>query len=374
MLHAMDQFIVSVSSLLLILISSAFFFQWFNPVKPNSQSIYHLFSLILFSMVASIWILLKAIDLHGFSIDLSILFLMVSLYYGGQQVGLIALVSLQVCQGLFVYKTTDIWHAMSYVVTYGVVFYVIVLLKKRMITQSISFFVLLAASLLISLPLIYFIESTSHSKETNTLQFILIHFGSGILIHASLETIRAQYARYHQACQEADVDGLTGLYNRRKLEESVRQLLKTETTFSILMLDVDHFKRINDVYGHDQGDAILRQISELLRTHCPDSVIVGRYGGEEFIMICPNLQLSRSYDLAEVVRAASSIYNYQIKDEHPAQITVSIGVAYHESFHSKKESLQDIVQDADQALYEAKRRGRNRVWYHSMIQIEKNEE
>lgn len=373
MLHAMDQFIVSVSSLLLILISSAFFFQWFNPVKPNSQSIIHLVSLILFSIAASIWVLLKAIDLHGFSIDLSILFLMVSLYYGGYQVGLITLVSLQVCQGLFVYQSTGIWHAMSYVLTYGVVFYVIILLKKRMITQSISFFVLLAASLLISLPLIYFIESTSHMKETNTLQFILFHFGSGILIHASLETIRAQYARYHQACQEAGIDGLTGLYNRRKLEGSVRHLLKTETPFSILMLDVDHFKHINDIYGHDQGDAILHQISELLRTHCPDSVIVGRYGGEEFIMICPNLQLSRSYDLAEVVRAASAIYNYQIKDEHPVQITVSIGVAYHESFDSKKESLQDIVQDADRALYEAKRRGRNRVWYHPMIQIEKNE-
>jgi len=374
MLHAMDQFIVSVSSLLLILISSAFFFQWFNPVKSNSQSIYHLFSLIFFSIVASIWILLKAIDLHGFSIDLSILFLMVSLYYGGYQVGLVTLLSLQLCQGLFVYQTTDFWHAMSYVLTYGVVFYVIILLKKSMITQSISFFVLLAASLLISLPLIYFIESTSHMKETNTLQFILIHFGSGILIHVSLETIRAQYARYHQACQEADVDGLTGLYNRRKLEESVRQLLKTETTFSILMLDVDHFKRINDVYGHDQGDAILRQISGLIQNHCPDSVIVARYGGEEFIIICPNIQLPRSYDLAEVIRSASAIYDYQIKNEHSVQITVSIGVAYHEQSHNKKESLQDVVQDADRALYEAKRRGRNRVWFKPMMQIEKNEE
>ncbi len=341
--------------------------------QAELSSIIHLVSLILFSNAASIWILLKAIDLHGFSIDLSILFLMVSLYYGGHQVGLITLVSLQLCQGLFVYQTTDIWHAMSYVVTYGVVFYVIILLKKRMITQSISFFVLLAASLLISLPLIYFIESTSHMKETNTLQFILIHFGAGILIHASLETIRAQYARYHQACQEAGIDGLTGLYNRRKLEESVRQLLKTETPFSILMLDVDHFKRINDVYGHDQGDAILRQISRLLQNHCPDSVIVGRYGGEEFIMVCPNLQLFRSYDLAEVIRATSSIYDYQIKNEHPIQITVSIGLAFHEQSHNKKENLQDIVQDADRALYEAKRRGRNLVWYKPMTQVEKNE-
>jgi len=140
------------------------------------------------------------------------------------------------------------------------------------------------------------------------------------------------------------------------------------------MLDVDHFKRINDVYGHDQGDAILRQISGLIQNHCPDSVIVARYGGEEFIIICPNIQLPRSYDLAEVIRSASAIYDYQIKNEHSVQITVSIGVAYHEQSHNKKESLQDVVQDADRALYEAKRRGRNRVWFKPMMQIEKNEE
>ncbi|MCY1691365.1 GGDEF domain-containing protein [Exiguobacterium sp. SL14] len=330
MLHAMDQFIVSVSSLLLILISSAFFFHWFGSSKRIAHSMRHLFLLVCFTMAASVWLLLKTIDIEEFPIHLTFLFLMTSLYYGGYQVGLITLFCLQFSQGIYLFQTTDIWHVLGYILTYGLIFYGIVFLKKRMIAQSISFFVLLATSLLIPLPLIYFMESTSHLNETNALRFILINFVAGSLIHVCLEMIRAQYARYHQACQDAGIDTLTGLYNRRKLEESIRDLVKTRNPFSILMLDVDHFKRINDTHGHSQGDAILRQISRLLSEQCPAPIIIGRYGGEEFIIICPDTPMSTSCTLAERVRVASEHHDYQVEGTRLVGITVSIGVAYHE--------------------------------------------
>lgn len=375
MLHAIDQFIVSVSSLLLILISSAFFFHWFDSDKRNTQDMRHLILLSSFTMAASAWLLLKTIDIEGFPIHLTFLFLMTSLYYGGYQVGLITLLCLQFCQGIYLFQTTDIRHVLGYILTYGLIFYGIVFLKKRMIAQSISFFVLLATTLLLSLPLMYFMESTSYLNETNALHFILVNFVAGTLLHVCLETICSQYARYHQACQDAGIDILTGLYNRRKLEESLQHLMKTRASFSILMLDVDHFKRINDVYGHDQGDAILRQISGLIRKHCPDPFIVGRYGGEEFIIICPDAEMTISYNLAELVREASAIHDYQITGEQSVRVTVSIGVAYHTqvSIESTGKSLLDIMQGADQALYEAKRRGRNRVWHQPVTHDKKDE-
>lgn len=156
-------------------------------------------------------------------------------------------------------------------------------------------------------------------------------------------------------------DPLTQLPNRRHGKD----FLASEWVFarannlplSCLMLDIDHFKQINDQYGHDGGDALLRQLAGVLQRCARSNDLVYRYGGEEFQLICPNTELPAALRIAERVRR--SVEKEQFAHEgQPIPATVSIGVATIKPEHADSEAL---VQDADRALYRAKNGGRNRV-------------
>ena len=161
------------------------------------------------------------------------------------------------------------------------------------------------------------------------------------------------------------VDELTGLYNRRHFESSVQQLWQRAsfggTPMAILMIDVDHFKKFNDHYGHPAGDACLRQVCHVLKqTLNGQGVIVARYGGEEFIAAIPNLDEAASLNLAEQVRA--SVERCQIAHDRSATssvVTVSLGLAWCQARPGMK--VEHLLALADSALYDAKHQGRNRV-------------
>ena len=148
-------------------------------------------------------------------------------------------------------------------------------------------------------------------------------------------------------------DPLTGLANRRfleiQLEKNFSLARRYGERFALIMLDVDHFKRYNDTYGHPQGDRLLVQLAELLRREVRRSDYVFRYGGEEFLVILPETSLATATEVAERLRAAV---------EAEAAVTISLGVATLQEDTPDKESLIDRV---DAALYSAKRRGRNRL-------------
>ncbi len=161
------------------------------------------------------------------------------------------------------------------------------------------------------------------------------------------------------------VDELTGLYNRRHFESSVQQLWQRAsfggTPMAILMIDVDHFKKFNDHYGHPAGDACLRQVCHVLKqTLNGHGVIVARYGGEEFIAAIPNLDEAASLNLAEQVRA--SVERCQIPHDRSATssvVTASLGLAWCQARPGMK--VEHLLVLADSALYDAKHQGRNRV-------------
>ena len=162
--------------------------------------------------------------------------------------------------------------------------------------------------------------------------------------------------------QQTVQDPLTGLYNRRFLEESLNREIasaaRKKQTFAVLMLDVDHFKRFNDTFGHEAGDAVLRSLSDSLRGAIRGSDVACRYGGEEFVILLPESSetgaLGRAKNILELVRAL------QLKfDGQPlGPITVSIGVA---TFPKNGETAHAIIRAADQALYLAKGAGRDTV-------------
>lgn len=162
--------------------------------------------------------------------------------------------------------------------------------------------------------------------------------------------------------QQSLRDPLTGLYNRRFLEEYlVHERLRAtrkNRPLSVIMLDIDHFKRVNDTFGHDAGDAVLRRMGLVLQGHVRGSDIACRIGGEEFALLLPEASLVTAYQRAE--RILDTVRHMQIK--HRGQvlgaITVSLGVA---AFPKHGDTPEALIRAADQALYQAKQGGRNKL-------------
>ncbi len=160
----------------------------------------------------------------------------------------------------------------------------------------------------------------------------------------------------------ATTDGLTGLYNRRyffKLGEHIcKQSLESKVPLSVIMFDIDHFKRFNDTYGHAMGDEVLRVVAARCLEISRKTDIVGRYGGEEFVILLPQTPLSIATDMAEKLRSIMADVPIPTEAYGALQVTISIGVA---DLRKGFETLSDILNIADEGLYEAKRSGRNKV-------------
>ncbi|QAR32039.1 PAS domain S-box protein [Geovibrio thiophilus] len=158
-------------------------------------------------------------------------------------------------------------------------------------------------------------------------------------------------------------DPLTGLYNRLRLDTVFRKELERCERYgcalSVILIDVDGFKSINDSYGHQTGDIVLREAAEVLRNNIRKTDTIGRWGGEEFLIICPETDLEGSVRLAEKLRTAVAGYEFMIV----GSVTCSIGVTEYEE--NAGESV--MMKAADQALYQAKREGRNRVVSRSVV-------
>jgi diguanylate cyclase (GGDEF)-like protein len=157
-------------------------------------------------------------------------------------------------------------------------------------------------------------------------------------------------------------DGLTHLFNRHfmaiALEREVHRALRSTTPLAVLMLDVDHFKAFNDVFGHEAGDAVLREVADCFRQSVRSEDVVCRYGGEEFIIILPETDEETAIQRAEVIRDAISKLRVQFKGQTLRQISLSIGIAM---YPSPARDSTDLVRLADRALYDAKHAGRDRV-------------
>jgi diguanylate cyclase (GGDEF)-like protein len=169
--------------------------------------------------------------------------------------------------------------------------------------------------------------------------------------------------------QENITDPLSGVYNRRyldrRLEEEFDRGKRYETPLSILMIDIDHFKQINDQFGHQAGDHVLGFLGKLTLNSIRASDISARYGGDEFLIIAPNAPVSMADTIAERLRSHVESHELVLTSDpgrrQEIRVTVSIGVA---TCSQKTESIQKLLKDADAALYRAKQAGRNRVAVH----------
>ena len=161
----------------------------------------------------------------------------------------------------------------------------------------------------------------------------------------------------------ATIDPLTGLYNRRYFYEKAGQEILRAARYgkpiAAMMLDIDHFKKVNDTYGHAAGDVVLREVAVCCQQNVRQVDIVARYGGEEFVVFLPESNLDNAQLAAERIRqAVAALVIRHPEEEKDIQVTISIGLA---DYTEERKTLEQILSGADQALYQSKQNGRNRV-------------
>jgi diguanylate cyclase (GGDEF)-like protein len=210
-------------------------------------------------------------------------------------------------------------------------------------------------------PLIYFGEKLGslvldsaqrHAFETSDIQ--------PLEAVADICAAAIQNARHFEKTQQlAYLDGLTGIFNRRffelRIAEELERAHRYNSVMSVIMMDIDHFKKLNDEFGHLLGDEVLRQASHVFSQHLRKGDVVCRYGGEEFALLLPQTTGENALEVAEKLRRAIEAWHFP---GVPRKVTISAGVA--DSFASGK-IRDEIVSAADAALYQAKQAGRNCV-------------
>ncbi|MBU0971660.1 MAG: GGDEF domain-containing protein [Proteobacteria bacterium] len=178
------------------------------------------------------------------------------------------------------------------------------------------------------------------------------------------------YRELEKSQQEAQTDSLTGLINRRGLEKRFEleriRAKQNNFSFSIILLDIDHFKRVNDTYGHLVGDSLLRGISGILKTRLRRNDIAARYGGEEFLILLPETDLGGADAVAVKIQKDLSTKEWKLKESGQSMgtITVSMGI----SMYAMNEPGDNMIKRADDALYMAKNTGRNKIVSQASIQ------
>ncbi|MEQ3442469.1 sensor domain-containing diguanylate cyclase [Pseudoalteromonas sp. BZP1] len=179
------------------------------------------------------------------------------------------------------------------------------------------------------------------------------YFESNELRKAMLKGVGLLQSKIGLLRQEAQTDPLTCLHNRRSLDMKISHLIAQRCPFAVLAIDIDHFKRVNDEFGHDIGDVVLQSLAKILLDVTRDSDVVARTGGEEFIVIMPRVEAKRAYQLAERLRMRVS----ESYIDPVGCINVSIGIS---GWPIEQLSIDEVFKLADQALYQAKKTGRNR--------------
>jgi diguanylate cyclase (GGDEF)-like protein len=198
-----------------------------------------------------------------------------------------------------------------------------------------------------------------------TTVFVLLAVASSVLLGRVVEAShRREFVLELQLRRDARTDALTGLDNRRAMEErgpiEIKRAQRSGAPVSIILCDLDHFKSINDRYGHEGGDTVLRTVAMELRAALRETDVLGRWGGEEFMAVLVDTDSQLARFVAERMRSAIAKTTFA---GLPEGITISVGVATQQAVVTAEGAWDHLVKEADQLLYQAKKEGRNRIMY-----------
>lgn len=252
-----------------------------------------------------------------------------------------------------------------YLVLFGMMSWLAARLRsdQRPLSQSICIYlgltgaVVAAARLLLALH----IQTTFPDEADLPLQSIMMTLTAICMFGLALALVFWQFENGTSHLKKlANLDGLTGLPNRRSFIELGKQLLSRHPASSLLVIDIDHFKQVNDNHGHQAGDQVLRQLGGQLRQLARQHDLLCRYGGEEFCILLPQTTAQQAAKLAERLRLQISQEIFVIEDGTTLPVTLSIGGASTEGSKDRPR-LGGLFTRADKALYQAKKQGRNQV-------------
>jgi two-component system cell cycle response regulator len=224
-----------------------------------------------------------------------------------------------------------------------------------------------------NVPILVFVDEDEHHVMLKALEMGINDYLTApvdknemaVRVRTQLRRKRYQDAlksQYQKSVSMALTDGLTGLYNRHYLNvhlgNMVKQSLKNERKFALMIMDMDHFKSVNDTYGHDAGDMVLKQLAGLITNAARATDLAARFGGEEFVVLMPETSEEASLGAANRMREMVERTPFSVGNNKTINLTISIGIA---NLIKTGDSAENLIKRADEALYEAKHSGRNRV-------------
>lgn len=310
----------------------------------------------IFGLVLVFWsVHIRGSELH---IDLRALAVVGAVYTIGRVAGLIS--GLIIITGrifLFDSDNIDVLIVSTSIIAIAWILSAILLTRDHRMSLT-RWLIIIFCSMILPCVLFYF---TLEERILSQLIMILVVFlVGGLFTYIILVYLTRSNHLFLLLKELANRDHLTGLHNPRAFdalfEETLNYSKNKQKNFSLLMLDIDHFKSINDTYGHSGGDAVLSQIGELLQEFVRSGDSCARKGGEEFVIILNHCGREHAQRLAEKLRAVIENNTFVLPDNHTLMLTVSIGVV---TFPDTKPAI--MLDKVDQALYEAKRQGRNKV-------------
>lgn len=236
--------------------------------------------------------------------------------------------------------------------------YLIVIWTFTISGLSVRFATLTASAATLLILLVTLASAVEPGLQRLHLVWLLAAFSFGMVNAFILERAhKFMFVNQKELARSASTDGLTGLWNRSRIEqlfaEECARARRYGTPFSVILIDIDHFKEVNDTLGHTVGDTVLRQFAQLLRSNVRQVDQVGRLGGEEFLIVLPEINMQQARAAAETLRQRINLHEF----ETVRHKTASFGVT---QYHGT-ETLHNMLDRVDQALYTAKKNGRDRV-------------
>lgn len=238
----------------------------------------------------------------------------------------------------------------------------VIVINRKVAKESLKWFSKLLISLIILIITLGYLLINVENFLIIILQYAIVYLAAGVLVYILLNYVKTSNDLYKMYRKDSTKDFLTGLNNTRQfdklLNEAYKRAIANSEKLSCLMIDIDHFKRVNDTYGHAIGDIVLKELADILKIKCRTFDIVGRIGGEEFCVLLPDCPKDHAAEVAWRIRDAVRTHAIHIGQGRNINITISIGVS---TFPDTVPDVNYLKEKADVALYTAKQSGRDKV-------------